>query len=36
MDIPSMPCFKVAKEKFERFKGEVTERGKIFRIFEEN
>lgn len=36
MDIPGMPCFKIAKEKFERFKGEVTERGKIFRIFEEN
>lgn len=36
MDIPNMPCYKEAKEKFDKFKHEVTERGKIFTIFEEN
>jgi hypothetical protein len=36
MDIPKMPCFTLAKYRFEKFKGEVTERGKIFTIFEEN
>lgn len=36
MDIPKMPCYKDAKKKFELFKGEVIERGKIFTIFEEN
>lgn len=36
MDIPSMPCYPLAKERFEIFRGEVTERGKIFAIFDEN
>jgi hypothetical protein len=36
IDIPEMPCFRLAKSRFEKFKGEVTERGKIFTIFEEN
>lgn len=36
LDIPKMPCFAEAKEKFEKFKDEVVERGKIFTIFEEN
>jgi hypothetical protein len=34
--IQDMPCFKVAKEKFEKFKSKVTERGKIFYIFDQN
>jgi 5-methylcytosine-specific restriction endonuclease McrA len=36
LDIPKMACFKEAKRKFEYFKDEVVERGKIFTIFEEN
>lgn len=36
MDIPSMPCFPLAKKKFEKFKGDCLERGKIFAIFEQN
>lgn len=36
LDIPKMPCYIEAKKKFEIFKGEVVERGQIFRIFEEN
>lgn len=36
MDIPSMPCFPMAKEKFEKFKPDCLERGKIFTIFEQN
>jgi len=36
LEIPNMQCFKYAKEKFDKFKGEVIERGKIFSIFDEN
>jgi len=35
-DISKMPCFKLAKEKFECFKDKVLEKGKIFTIFDEN
>jgi hypothetical protein len=35
-DIPSMNCFSVAKNKFQIFKSDVIERGKIFTIFDEN
>jgi transcription elongation factor Elf1 len=35
-DIPNMNCFGIAKDKFEKFKTDVMERGKIFTIFEEN
>ena len=35
-DIVNMPCFAEAKRKFEIFKPNILERGKLFRIFEEN
>ena len=35
-DIPKMQCFKLAKKLFQKFKGEVLEKGKIFTIFDEN
>lgn len=31
-----MPCFKLAVEKFEKFKDQVTENGKLFHILAEN
>lgn len=35
-DIPLMPCFKEAKRKFNLFKDEVKEKGKILDIFNNN
>ena len=35
-EIHTMPCFEPAKKLFEKFKHEVVEGGRIFRIFEEN
>jgi hypothetical protein len=34
--IADMPCFIIAKEKFNKFKSKVAERGKIFHIFDQN
>lgn len=36
LEIPTMLCYHLAKSRFEKFKSEVVERGKIFSIFEEN
>lgn len=35
-EIPQMPCFERAKKRFEVFRHEILERGKIFTIFDEN
>lgn len=34
-DMVQMPVFELAKEKFEKFKDKVTEKGKLFHIFNE-